>query len=86
MIQELEGKVSALKLATQTIHDEVRADNTMLGRMGDDFSRADTLMGATLSRLDTLLRYTGGNSNTCLLMLFVVFVLVVLWYLTRRAT
>jgi hypothetical protein len=33
LISELEKKVSALKHATQGIHDEVEADNKMLGGM-----------------------------------------------------
>jgi len=40
-------------------------------------------MSATLHRLDGLIKYAGGSSHVCVIILFVVSVFLLLWYLTK---
>ena len=84
LIAELEQKTSALRHATQSIHDEVQADNAMLAGMGADFERTGGLMAGTLSRLDGLVRAAGGSPHMCRLVLFIVALFLGLYFLLRR--
>lgn len=84
MVEELSRKVSALKSATITIHDEVSDHNRMLNAMSDDFDRTGNLMTGTLGRLDNLLRTGGSSVHMCTLILFVVAVFLVLWWLISK--
>jgi hypothetical protein len=84
LVSDLEQKVQALKGATSGIYDEVTAQNRLLGGMADDFSKADSLMSGTIKRLDGLLASVGGSSHMCLIIVFMLFILVVLWWLYGR--
>lgn len=84
LIAELEQKTSALRHATQSIHDEVQADNAILNGMGADFERTGGLMAGTLSRLDGLVRSAGGSPHMCRLVLFIVALFLGLYFLLGR--
>jgi len=84
LIADLEQKVSILHGATAGIHDEVTAQNRMLGGMADDFGRADSLMSGTLRRLDGLITSAGGSSHMCLIVAFMVLLMLLLWWLYSR--
>ena len=81
---ELERKVSALRNATQGIHDEVSEHNRMLSGMGVDFERAGSAMGSALQRLDGLLRGGGTQGHLCYLALFMSGVLLLMYWLVLR--
>lgn len=85
LVLELERKVSALKHATQGIHDEVADQNRLLAGMGVDFDRAGGLMAGTLARLDGLVRGGRGSQGyVCTVAMFATALFFVMWWLITR--
>eukprot|EP00127_Corallochytrium_limacisporum_P001052 Clim_evm15s35 gene=Clim_evmTU15s35 len=78
MVNQLTGKLTALKSLTINIGDEVRSQNRMLDGMGDDFFGAGALLKSTMGRLDRLIGSQGG-SHMCVLVLFVLFVFFIIY-------
>ena len=69
LTDDLQAKVTALRFASQSIHDEVSEHNRMLGGMSGDFDRTGSLLSGTLLRLDGLLRQ-GRQGHMCYLVGF----------------
>ncbi len=78
LTDDLSQKVSALRYASQSIHDEVSEQNRLLGGMGLDFDKTGGLMGGALQRLDGLLK-AGRQGHMCYLIGFVLTVFLLLW-------
>lgn len=82
LVEQLSGKVAALKKITIAIGDDVREQNRLLNEMETDFDASRGLLGSTMRRLNWVAK-AGGKNFTCYLMLFSFFVFLVIYYLAR---
>ena len=71
-----------LKSHAIDIDGEIRDQNALLDRMGDQFFASNSLLGRTSDRLGSMLAQ-GGTRYMCTLTLFVVFIVLVVYYLVR---
>lgn len=78
----LAGKVGQLKELSIAIGSHVREDNKLLGEIDNSFDTTGGLLGGTMKRLGNL---TSSNDNRHMLYLvvFVVFVFLLVYKLTR---
>ena len=81
-ISQLAGKVSALKDISIQIGGHIKEDNRLLDDMGGGFDNASGLLGGTMKRLGNLSK-SGGGWHMAYLAGFVLFVLLLLWRLTK---
>ena len=79
---ELLSKVGMLKTHAINIDGEIRDQNALLDRMGDQFYNSNSLLSQTSQRLGSMLAQ-GGTRYMCTLTLFVVFIVLVVYYLVR---
>ncbi|KHN81134.1 BET1 -like protein [Toxocara canis] len=82
LVEQLSGKVAALKKITIAIGDDVREQNRLLNEMDSDFDASKSLLGATMSKLGRVAK-AGGKNLLCYLVLFSLFVFLVIYYLAR---
>ena len=81
----LGGKISALKSLTIDINDEVRNQNRLLDEMDTDFSTAGGMLAGTMNKLTELMGMK-SSKHMCMLVVFVVFILVVIYYLGTHSS
>lgn len=81
-ISQLASKVTALKDISIQIGGHIKDDNRLLDDMGDGFDKTRGLLGGTMQRLKNLADSTGGG-YMLYLAVFVVFVLLLLWRMTK---
>ena len=81
-ISQLASKVTALKDISIQIGGHIKDDNRLLDDMGDGFDKTRGLLGGTMQRLKNLSDSTGGG-YMLYLAVFVVFVLLLLWRMTK---
>ena len=81
-IGKLAGQVSALKDISSQISIHIKGDNKLLDELDGSFDSAGGMLGGTMKRLGALAS-SGGNCNMTYLVMFIVFVLLLLWRMTR---
>ena len=82
-IAELSEQVSRLKGLTIDIGNEVREQNSLLDQMGDGFTHTSDLLTGSLRKMGVMLE-RGGSKHMCLLVLFIVGVIIVLYLLMKH--
>lgn len=82
LVEQLSGKVAALKKITIAIGDDVRGQNRLLSGMETDFDASKGLLGSTMRKLNGVAK-AGGKNLTCFLVLFSLFVFLIIYYLAR---
>uniref|UniRef100_A0A915PWQ8 t-SNARE coiled-coil homology domain-containing protein n=1 Tax=Setaria digitata TaxID=48799 RepID=A0A915PWQ8_9BILA len=82
LVEQLSGKVAALKKITIAIGDDVREQNRLLNEMETNFDTSKGLLDATVRKLNRVAK-AGGKNLTCYLALFALFVFLVIYYLIR---
>lgn len=82
LVDQLSGKVAALKKITIAIGDDVRDQNRLLNEMDSDFDASKSLLGSTMRKLNVVAK-AGGKNMLCYLILFSLFVFFVIYYLAR---
>ena len=81
-INLIAGKVGQLKELSIAIGSHVKEDNRLLGDLDNSFDSAGSLLSGTMKRLGKL--SSGQGSGTmCYLAVFVLFVFLLLWRLTK---
>ena len=81
-INNLAGKVSALKDISIQIGNHIKEDNKLLGDLDGSFDTTGGLLGGTMKRLGKLAS-SGGGCHMTYLAMFVVFVFFALWRMTK---
>ncbi|VDK50638.1 unnamed protein product [Anisakis simplex] len=82
LVDQLTGKVAALKKITIAIGDDVREQNRLLNEMDSDFDASRGLLGTTMGKLGRVAK-AGGKNLLCYLVLFSLFVFLLIYYLVR---
>ncbi|VDN58750.1 unnamed protein product [Dracunculus medinensis] len=80
LVEQLSGKVAALKRITIAIGDDVREQNRLLNDMDGEFDSSKGLLSSTMLKLNRVAK-SGGRSILCYLILFSLFVFFVIYYL-----
>ena len=81
-INNLAGKVSALKDISIQIGAHIKEDNSLLGDLDNSFDATGGLLGGTMKRLGRLAQ-SGGGWHMTQLAAFVFFVFLFMWWLTK---
>ena len=81
-IGKLAGQVSALKDISSQISIHIKGDNKLLDELDGSFDSAGGMLGGTMKRLGAL-SAGGGNCNITYLVMFVVFILLLMWRMTK---
>lgn len=82
LVNSLASKVTQLKDLSNAIHIDMKDQNNMLNDINGGFDSAGSLLGGTMKRL-TALTKGGGSCTMMYLAMFVFFVFLLLWRLTR---
>ena len=82
LVNGLGSKVSQLKELSIQIGADVREQNHLLGDLDNSFDNTGGLLGGTMKRLGALSK-NGGDCAMVYLAVFVFFVFVMLWRLTK---
>mmetsp|Transcript_15187 Transcript_15187/g.26030 ORF Transcript_15187/g.26030 Transcript_15187/m.26030 type:complete len:130 (+) Transcript_15187:66-455(+) len=82
-VSDLQSKIGLLKSLTIDIGNEVRDQNRMLDNMDNEFGSAENLLKGTMQRLNKMIKSKSGR-HMCYLMLFVVFVVVLVYFMTKK--
>ena len=79
-INNLAGKVSALKDISIQIGNHIKEDNRLLGDLDNSFDSTGNLLGGTMKRLSRLAQ-SGGGCHMTYLAAFVMFVFLLMWWM-----
>jgi len=82
-LEHLEDQVGLLKDVTMGINAKVKEGNALLEKFGIDMTKASDMMSKTGKKLDRMINKSGGK-HMWYMMIFVVFVFILMYILTRR--
>mmetsp|Transcript_1431 Transcript_1431/g.3842 ORF Transcript_1431/g.3842 Transcript_1431/m.3842 type:complete len:138 (+) Transcript_1431:204-617(+) len=82
-LQVLGEKVATIKNLSSAIHNDVQEQLSFLDEMQLRLGQTTDSLRATTSKLQDLINEGGGNMPLCYLVLFITFIFLVLYYLTK---
>ncbi|KAF2068142.1 hypothetical protein CYY_010530 [Polysphondylium violaceum] len=80
-IEGMNQKANTLKRIVLDIESQVQESNNLLDRLETDLSGARALLSNTMSKLSDLSR-SATNTHMLYLIIFVVFIFMLIWFLT----